>query len=427
VSRLVLGVIEGFYGRPWSWPQRESMLEFAARHRFNFYLYAPKNDPLHRNRWREPYLAEEMRRFEALARLCERRGVELCVGVSPLAYRFDDARDLEALWSKLRAFHGAGVRSFGLLFDDMPTPDVGEQVALVNTIWELLRALGADRLTLTPSEYCGDGSSPYLETLGAGLDPEIDVFWTGPQVCSPRLTAEHTRRIAATLRRKPLLWDNYPVNDLEQRFEAHIRPLSGREPEILTEARGLAAAAGPLAEAPKIALATVAEFARDPGRYDAEAAWSRALVDVTGDSDDAGALAVFGDLARRSSLELGEELDNGFRRVVDGFWLRWEAGDRSGAVVAMEAELARLELTAARMRTLKNSALRRELKPWAVKLDGWVAVGRAALEGSAARTLQTLTRARSNFHWVMGDLMDQFARRCLWEAQSPPSAVAGGG
>jgi hyaluronoglucosaminidase len=415
MSGFVLGVIEGFYGRPWSWAQRESMVEFAARHGFNFYLYSPKNDPLHRNRWREPYLAEEMRRFQLLARSCERSGVELCVGISPLGYRWDDRGDLEALWSKLRAFHAAGVRSFGLLFDDMPAPAPDDQVGLVNTVWELLRALGADRLTLTPAEYCGEGRSPYLEALGRGLDPEVDVFWTGPQVCSAELTAAHTRQVATTLRRKPIYWDNYPVNDLEQRFEAHIRPLSGREPEVLSEAKGLCAAAGPLAEAPKIALATVAEFAREPAHYDPETAWSRALLDVTADDADAAALAAFGDLARRSSLELGRELDNAFQREVDAFWRRWDAGDRAGAIAMMEAELARLEATAARMRALRNSALRRELKPWSEKLESWVAVGRSALEGRPSRTLRVLTRARANFHWVMGDLMDQFARRSLLE------------
>jgi hyaluronoglucosaminidase len=419
--RFVLGIVEGFYGRPWSWAQRESMLEFLAARGFNFYFYAPKNDPLHRNRWREPYLEAELERFERFGRRCIRLGIELCVGVSPLRYRHGERGELELLWSKLEAFRRAGIRSFGILLDDMAPSDVRKQVGLLNSVWERLRSAGAERLTFTPTEYCGSGDSSYLACLGAGLDPAIDVFWTGPQVCSPRITAEHLRTVAATLKRKPLLWDNYPVNDLDQRYEAHIRPLSGRDPELFQEARGLVSAPGPLAEAPKIALATVAEFARDPRGYEPEAAWSRALLAVAGDEDDAAALAVFGELSRRSVLELERELDNTFRRVADEFWSRWAGGDRESAVHAMEEQLAALARTADRMQRLRNRRLRRELRPWTDKLRGWVAVGSHGLGalksgGRSRSTLRVLAHTRENFHWVMGDLMEQFARRCLWEA-----------
>jgi len=42
------GIVEGFFGPPWSIEQRCAMFEFGAKHAMNTYLYAPKDDPYHR-------------------------------------------------------------------------------------------------------------------------------------------------------------------------------------------------------------------------------------------------------------------------------------------------------------------------------------------------------------------------------------------
>ena len=46
----IRGVIEGFYGTPWSDEQRLDMIDFLAAHRFNTFLYTPKDDPFLRER-----------------------------------------------------------------------------------------------------------------------------------------------------------------------------------------------------------------------------------------------------------------------------------------------------------------------------------------------------------------------------------------
>src|SRR5690606_15197011 len=45
---------------------------------------------------------------------------------------------------------------------------------------------------------------------------DIDIFWSGPQVISREYPAAHLQQVAQQLRRKPLLWDNYPVNDAQR-------------------------------------------------------------------------------------------------------------------------------------------------------------------------------------------------------------------
>ncbi len=42
------GVIEGFYGPPWSHQDRLDVLRFMGREGLNTYIYAPKDDPYHR-------------------------------------------------------------------------------------------------------------------------------------------------------------------------------------------------------------------------------------------------------------------------------------------------------------------------------------------------------------------------------------------
>ncbi len=80
----------------------------------------------------------------------------------------------------------------------------------------------AKRLIVCPTVYCDDpvlkrvyGPTPerYLEDLGRLLDPSIEVFWTGEEVCSREYSPGHLARVGEQLRRKPTLWDNYPVND----------------------------------------------------------------------------------------------------------------------------------------------------------------------------------------------------------------------
>jgi len=50
-----LGVIEGFYGPPWSHQDRLDILAFMEEVGLADYVYAPKDDPYHRARWRDPY------------------------------------------------------------------------------------------------------------------------------------------------------------------------------------------------------------------------------------------------------------------------------------------------------------------------------------------------------------------------------------
>ena len=69
-------MIEGFYGPPWSYQDRVDMLRFMGRVGMNVYFYGPKDDPFHRERWRDPYPADQIARVGQLVRIGRESGVD---------------------------------------------------------------------------------------------------------------------------------------------------------------------------------------------------------------------------------------------------------------------------------------------------------------------------------------------------------------
>ncbi|GHF53586.1 hyaluronoglucosaminidase [Deinococcus metalli] len=450
------GVIEGFYGPPWTWAERHDMLDFMAAQGLGAYLYAPKNDPIHRNRWREPYTAVEWQAFGQLAARARTHGTEFIFGLSAVGFGYTRPGDLEALRHKMVGARAQGIESFALLLDDLPDRfDHGEDAAAFGTLdhaqaW-LANTLAADApgsFSFVPTEYHGSGDSAYLRGLGEHLDPAIGVFWTGRDICSPTLDAADLRAVTAALRRAPLVWDNVPVNDLDMRFDPHLGPLTGRAPDLAAHAAGYFANAGERPEMSKLTLHTVAAFLREPSAYDPARAAREAAQALTATPAEAEALLLLADLARRSPLLPGHALHHALWPAIDAFWAA-RGGPPAGAgpeldgrpaphaVSPDEAPLRRaavtLELAAETLAHLTNTALRRELAPWVHKLAGWARVLTYALgaidhpHDARAReyVLEELPRVRANMHWVAGDTFDHFARGCVWaaEAQATPPAM----
>ena len=238
-----LGVIEGYYGRPWSWEMREDQARFLAGHGYGSYIYAPKADAYLRRRWREDHPAGEADALARMAATCASIGIGFGVGLSPYeAYRDFGAETKAALARKLAFFDQAGVTELALLFDDMKGDQADLAEAQVRMSHFAAEHSKAQRLIVCPTVYSDDpvlerlyGPTPprYLEDLGALLDPSIEVFWTGEEVCSREYSPGHLARVEGQLRRKPTLWDNYPVNDgLGMSPFLYLRAFTGRPASI---------------------------------------------------------------------------------------------------------------------------------------------------------------------------------------------------
>lgn len=238
-SGTELGIIEGFYGPLWNWEERKQLVARLSGHGYGFYLYAPKADAYLRRRWDEPHPPKMASELAAFADWCQQQGVRFGVGLSPFEI-FNDFNDKArtALAEKLAFLDRIGVQELAILFDDMHSdvPDLAaKQADIMHWVRERTQA---SQLTICPTYYSDDpvldrvfGPRPdhYLETLGELLDPDVRVFWTGEEVCAREVSPGHLERVAGLLKRKPLLWDNYPVNDGDRMSRhLHLRAFTGR-------------------------------------------------------------------------------------------------------------------------------------------------------------------------------------------------------
>lgn len=234
-----IGLIEGFYGRPWTWQQREEAAVFLSGQGFGFYHFAPKADLFLRRRWQEMHPDADAAGLASLSRTCRAHGMRFGVGLSPFEiYRDFNDGVRDALSAKLDFLDKIGIDDLAILFDDMrgDFPDLAhKQVEIAH--WIKQRS-AATRLLVCPSYYTddpvldrifGDRPENYLEDMGRLLDPSIEILWTGEEVCAREFSTGHLARVTGQLGRKPFLWDNYPVNDGPRMSQfLHIRAFTGR-------------------------------------------------------------------------------------------------------------------------------------------------------------------------------------------------------
>src|SRR5688500_10096251 len=112
------GIVEGFFGPPWSMAQRKALFEFGTARGMNTYLYAPKDDPYHRKLWRLPYPRKEWQQLLRLIRQAHRNNIDFVYGFHPgEGLCFSDTAPIDNLLHKAGRFYQAGVRTFAVLFD----------------------------------------------------------------------------------------------------------------------------------------------------------------------------------------------------------------------------------------------------------------------------------------------------------------------
>lgn len=273
---MIKGLIEGFYGPPWTHAERLDLIRFCGEEGLTTWVHAPKDDPFHRADWRDPYPEAEFERLGELVAAAHAAGVEFAYAIAPgLSIAYEDERDFELLHAKCEQVRAIGADAIQLLWDDIESRDGAGQAVVSNRLAEVLPQ---DRLIVCPVGYAGTEDTPYRRSLTADLDPEIVLYWTGPEVVSHAIAREELDVAVARFGGRALLiWDNYPVNDFAPEL-LFLGPLRGRDPRLFDgRCAGLIANAMLQAVPSKLPLATVADFLRDPVGYDPHASFGRAL------------------------------------------------------------------------------------------------------------------------------------------------------
>jgi hypothetical protein len=286
------GVVEGFYGPPWTHADRLELLRFEGQHGMNIYIYGPKDDPYHRKLWREPYPPEQFKRLGELAGTAKENFIDFSFAISPgLSMVYSSDADFETLARKLETVARLGVSNFALFLDDVP-PDLAHpedrarfktlaqaHVQLINRLYDRLKSLAPNnRLTVCPTTYTnGWGNRDYITELGAGVNPAVPLIWTGTETIPPAITVAQANEWGGYLRRKPLVWDNYPVND-DNPWWLNVAPLHGRDARLFAATQGLFSNPMIQPRASLIPLQTVADYLWNPPAYNPGLSQRHALI-----------------------------------------------------------------------------------------------------------------------------------------------------
>jgi hyaluronoglucosaminidase len=394
----VRGVIEGFYGTPWSHAARLSQLAFYGAHKMNTYVYSPKDDPYLRDRWRDPYPADQLAQLKELVDRAIANHVEFTYALSPgLSVCYSSAADEQALVAKFESLWAIGVRTFAIPLDDISytnwncdadrtTFGTGGGAAgaaqsyLLNAVQRdfIETHPGASRLEMVPTEYYDTAASAYKNAIKTGLDPQVIVEWTGVGVIAPTITPAQAAAAKAVFGHDILVWDNYPVNDYVTN-QLLLAPYVGRDPALPDDLYGITANPMIQPEASKIALFTVADYVWHPATYDPQTSWRAGLAELSGgDARARAALVAFADLNYTSRLDSTQA--PALAERLAAFWPAWERGDRRAATT-LDAYLKVIagipDTLAARM---NDPAFVADAGPWLDAAGTWGRAARAALQ-----------------------------------------------
>lgn len=279
------GVVEGFYGTPWSHKVRMSLIDFYGQNKMNDYLYGPKDDPYHSSPyWRQPYPEDQARNIRELVEAAGRNRVNFIWAIHPGKDIRWNKEDYDSLVNKFNMMYDLGVRSFAIFFDDIEGEGTNpvKQAQLLNDLTrDFVKAKGdVTNLMVCPTDYsqlwAKPGPEGPLAIYGRDLNKDVEVFWTGAVVCSD-LTPETLEFIDSRIKRPALYWWNYPVTD----YCRHILlqgPVYGLD-TTLTPDQVAGIESNPMehGEASKLALYGVADYAWNTPAYNPIDNWERGI------------------------------------------------------------------------------------------------------------------------------------------------------
>lgn len=415
------GIIEGYYGVPYSAEVTKDLFRFMARYKMNSYMYGAKSDPYHSQKWGEPYpttitpeqknigyLTQEMLRdITDVAHECK---VNFIWAIHPGQAFTDSANNhvLDDIMGKFGAMHALGVRQFGIFVDDVGVPDddaslrlgadrLSELQARIDSKWNGKGSLAADTvkpLHYVPQLYAFSWVTPekgqrFFRSL-KDVPAKVNIYITGRNIWSVPNT-EDLGIVKGWMGREASWWWNYPCNDNDVtkifpmdtytnfRDEKHIADLARLEP-ALEGTRTLILNPMQQGEVSKIALFSAADYAWNNHAFDNQQSWENALPAVVG-KRFAGALRTIAPYLRYYDGDALTYLTEDYKR---------EHPDFPGTLLR---ELRKVNVACKVLEGLKLSALQsdrlfyEDIRPWLLKLRDMTADAIAMMEGAEPTSL----------------------------------------
>ena len=408
------GVVEGYYGVPYSTAVTEDLLRFMMRYKMNSYMYGAKSDPYHSGYWGKPYpeklTAEQksMGCFTAadIKQMCEvsvATKVNFIWAIHPgVAFTGNDDAVIDRIMEKFEAMHGLGVRQFGVFVDDVGVPydeptlklNAKRLTDLQNAIdkkWNFSGAVPADTvkpLHFVPQLYAygwtkAEGRKNFFSAL-SNTPAKTQIYITGKAVWSVPNNTD-LKIVEEDLGRPVAWWWNYPCNDNADAYTFPVDMYSNfidmpaidddaRLPENLEGCASLLCNPMQQGEIAKIPLFSAADYAWNNASFDNTSSWNAALAAAVG-KQYAQPLAHILPYLRINDPESMAKLIEDYKTT--------------GNASALKAELAAIIDDCNKVNTLSIEAdtakvlFHADIRPWLLKLRQTASVLNALIDVAA--------------------------------------------
>ena len=443
------GFIEGYYGNPWSNADRAELMRYGGDLKLTQYFFAPKDDPYHNKKWRELYPEEKLAEIRELARVGNQNKTRYVWTIHPFMnnrIRFgndaDYQKDLETIKAKFTQLMDVGVREFGILADDAPSPVGGYNSynRLMKDMTDWLTEKQATYVGLrkemifVPGQYWGNGREDELKALNENLPTSTSMTLTGGKIwgeVSENFLSNLKNNLTAGGKtyRPVSLWVNWPVTDNSKQHlilgggEKFLHP--NVDPSLLS---GIMLNPMQQSEPSKIALFSEAQYAWKQWKSEEEA---KKVNDIAfnfvenGKFTDSEASIAFRELGKHM---INQNMDGRVVKLEESvelapklaaFMSKLKAGqDVSAEREGLRAEFAKLKAAAQLYKASGDEKMRAQIHYWldntidqmdalSALLDGTEAIARndsAKLWDSYYKGLKLYEQSQTyTFHYVDHD------------------------
>lgn len=406
----IRGVIEGFYGKPWSDQARKDLFKFMGQHRMNTYIYSPKDDKYLRENWREAYPQDKLNEIKSLVDEANKNHVEFVYALSPgNDITYSNEADYQATIKKFDQLKSIGVKQFYIALDDIVpalndtdkkvypvrdsanyknnpwAPLADAQSSYLNKIQEnYIDKNNLPALWLVPTNYSGSQQDPFKEAQGERLNKKIHMQWTGEGVFSGRITADSIAQAKKTYNTDNMfIWDNFPVNDSNQ-DRLYLNPTVGRASDLYTVTEGFTA--NPMIEpyASWIGIGSFADYMWNASTYNPNDSMEKVLKEIAGnDADLLKDLEAFVDL--NQYWDHGDTADQVKAPVLSALVENYQKNPvgslgHQQALNALQAQLQRIANTPTTLKNLAVNGFYTDSLAWINAASHWAKASLASLQ-----------------------------------------------
>lgn len=411
------GIIEGYYGVPYSASVTKDLFRFMARYKMNTYMYGAKSDSYHSRYWAEPYpveITEHQKKIgyltqdmmKDIAETATANKVNFIWAIHP-GKAFADPENKEVIdkiMEKFLCMYNLGVREFGVFVDDVGVPSEDNIMALcaenltklqnrIDEKWN--RPEASPEAMVKPLHYVPqlyayswvseERAQKFFESLSSTPE-KVNIYITGCNVWSVP-NNQDLKTVEKWLGRKVSWWWNYPCNDQDMtkiyvmdtysnfRDETHILSLSKLE-DNLEGANAVIINPMQQGELSKIALFGVADYTWNNEAFHNERNWVAATDAVLG---------VFAADFRKAAPYLRYYDNDALAYYVDRYKQSVKRGKPApGTLIEELTEVNNACTRLCLLSSSKNESDRlfyEDLRPWLLKLKAMSAEAVALLKG----------------------------------------------